>query len=911
MNATITTCLLLAALAATGPRATAQERNDELRLQRAILAEDAERDFERARGLYQAIADDESAPAAMRGEAATRLAKVLSKLGRHEEAAAAGERARAWLPKPSADPAQDQAVDAEIRELIEKLRNGTGGTMDLAWYGERAVPALLAVTDAELGLSVVTLLSEVAFRIGGPRVEAWLDSVASGNDPLRRRAVLRGYGRMRPSTPGRVDASRLSAFARDMDAEVRITALELDILGEWPDFLASLGHEDARVRRAAWSRFTDSVGPRSRFGWEQPGFDARAIALYGALAERHREITRDEIAHAMNLCAGGPNSGVNVLLLLRALAEFETFECSGTGNLEVPPDSLATEVVKAARRVATETAGTTRSRIGGLVIRNAVSNWTRASMPQLLELATLGVGFEPTRFVAIAQPKDWSALLVRIGDLKLTDDGLRQLLEKSLRVEIPTSAFAPLRDFVLAQTESRDARTRDFPVLAHALMRLGLFDDEASLAWCEEFLIRGLPQRGVCKGEPQLLDGLRANLSRALLSGDAPARRMLRRRLAVVEGAEFAVLRNQALARIAIDHDVEAAPLFAVAYAHGLATSGIDADLRGGADAFNREARGLQWVLFHGSWTSADRIAVLDRVLQLGTPEVWADFGNFGIGVPAEKRDPALRSVVATHLPGCPNAEQRRRLFRNIVDEDSDAGTVPAARLVWALRDDDPELAREALQLASRCTFDDPNALVAPVTTLLASPDFRIASAAIGTLSKLGGSASWATIAPFLDRPDVAYAAAYSLFALDQERAIAEILARAERRELESAVCSLAKRTLDRRFVPALIAALRSQNESTRTAAKEALDAIEYYVGQTARWQRLLDEAGLDAGTAAEALIKQARSGDQTIRLAAIRSLGTLGKPETLPFLIQLMQDQDAEVKTAAAQALERINAKQ
>lgn len=907
MNANLTTCLLLAALAATCPRATAQDRNPELRLQRAILAEDAERDFERARGLYQAITDDESAPTAMRGEAAARLAKVLSKLGRHTEAAAAGERARTWLPKPAADPAQDQAVDAEIRELIEKLRVGAGGAMDLAWYGERAVPALLAVTDAEPALSVVTLLSEVVFRIGGPRVEAWLDSVASGSDPLRRRAVLRGYGRS--LTSARVDASRLSAFARDADPESRVNALELDILGEWPDFLASLRHEDARVRRAAWSRFPHSAGPESRFGTEQPGFDARAIALFEVLAERHRELTHNEIATAMKFCVGGRNSEVNVRLLLRALAEFETFECSGTGNLEVPRDSLADEVVGAARRVVTEATGTARSEFGDLVIHNAVSTWTRASMPQLVELAVLGLGFEPSRFASIAQPEDWSALLARIADLKLDDDALKQLLEKSLRIEIPASAFAPLRDFVLAQTASREAMTREFPVLAHALMRLGLFDDEASLAWCEEFLIRGLPQRGVCQGEPQLLDGLRANLSQALLSGDAPARRMLRRRLAVVEGAEFAVLRNQALARIAVDHDVEAAPLFAVAYAQGLASSSLSVDLRGGRHELSGTvSTGLEWILRHPAWTTADRIAVLEHILPTTSSAAWTDFCDCG---DTWKHAPALRDVVAANLSSCPSAGQRGQLLSKLVDDIGRAGVVPVSNLLWALADDDLEIVREALGLARRFRLDDPSSLIAPLTALLDNADDRIVTSAIGTLARLAGPSSYAMIARFADHPSQTYAVAHTLVELDQERAIRELLPRLSTPEHAGTMCSIARKTLDRRFVPALIAALRSPNETTRTAAKEALDAIEYYVSQTQRWQRLLDEAGLDASTAAEALIKQARSGDQTIRLAAIRSLGTLGKAETLPFLIQLMQDQDAAVKSAAAQALEKINAKQ
>ncbi len=46
------------------------------------------------------------------------------------------------------------------------------------------------------------------------------------------------------------------------------------------------------------------------------------------------------------------------------------------------------------------------------------------------------------------------------------------------------------------------------------------------------------------------------------------------------------------------------------------------------------------------------------------------------------------------------------------------------------------------------------------------------------------------------------------------------------------------------------------------------------------------------------------------MRLAAIRSLGAVGVPETLPFLIRLMVDRDVDVSEAAAVAIEQIQRK-
>ena len=71
----------------------------------------------------------------------------------------------------------------------------------------------------------------------------------------------------------------------------------------------------------------------------------------------------------------------------------------------------------------------------------------------------------------------------------------------------------------------------------------------------------------------------------------------------------------------------------------------------------------------------------------------------------------------------------------------------------------------------------------------------------------------------------------------------------------------------------------------------------------------LVTGSDLTATSAAEALIAQARQkDDRLVRLAAIQSLGTLGVPETLPVLIELMRDGDADVAAAARAAVAKIN---
>lgn len=910
MSARPRTALLLAALLALPTPAAAQDRDASPRLQKAILAEDSERDFERARALYQAIVDDESADASLRGAAATGLARVLGRLGRQAEALIAGQRAKTWLQQP-ASPSQDRAVDDEIRGLIEILRGNDDPfrLQELVWYGERAVPALIAAVEAELSHVAVARLAEALLRIGGPNVERWLERCAAGADALRKRAVLRGYARL--DLTQQVHHVALAPFARDGDPEVRAAALAMRVTGDWPDFAASLRHADARVHEAAWLWLTGARALLDRFPAALPGHIARARELVDTAATRPTALSDATLEAILRFCNATVAPVERASLLLRATKDLPVQRIPFTFGGVLPADSNRELTLDLARTIAGDRAGP-RFDVGEHLIGTVIGSWTRASMSELLEIATL-VGMDESRFTAIAAPQDWVALFGRLAALRLDDDALRQLLTASFTVEIPVAGFAPLRDFVLAQTASREAMTRGFPVVAHAVMRLGLFDDEASLAWCEEFLVRGVDGLGACAGNEQLADGLRGNLSRALLSGDAPARRMLRRRLAVIEGAGYAGLRNQALQRIAIDHDVEAAPLFAVGYQLGLVERDLEPDLRDGSrQPPVGKARALAWLLRLPSWSSAEKIVALDRVLAGGSAEAWQDLDRHGNKAPNQERDPATRATIAKHLASCPDAEQRRRLRNEILREYGESGAVPAELLLAAFADQDPNNLREALQSANgRWPIDEPAKLEAALRALLQHPNPNIAGAAIRTVQSLSGAGGYDAIAAQLERQELFATAAHALVDLDPERAIPALLPRLELPGNAWTLCGIAKETLDRRFVPGLIAALRAPTEQTRSAAKEALDAIEYLVSQSQRWQRLLDEAGLDAESAAEALLKQARSGDKAIRLAAIRSLGTLGKPETLPFLIQLMQDQDADVKAAAGAALEKINAKQ
>ncbi|MFN9756824.1 MAG: hypothetical protein ACK58X_10465 [Planctomycetota bacterium] len=116
-------------------------------------------------------------------------------------------------------------------------------------------------------------------------------------------------------------------------------------------------------------------------------------------------------------------------------------------------------------------------------------------------------------------------------------------------------------------------------------------------------------------------------------------------------------------------------------------------------------------------------------------------------------------------------------------------------------------------------------------------------------------------------------------------------------------------RTLDDAAVPGLLAQLRDPEEKVREAATAALQRIRFRHEQASHGTKL--QAGLDARpeAALEKLLLQARRDAPTARrLLAIASLGALGKAEAAPFLIEWIDDADAEIAAAAKAAVTQIH---
>lgn len=109
--------------------------------------------------------------------------------------------------------------------------------------------------------------------------------------------------------------------------------------------------------------------------------------------------------------------------------------------------------------------------------------------------------------------------------------------------------------------------------------------------------------------------------------------------------------------------------------------------------------------------------------------------------------------------------------------------------------------------------------------------------------------------------------------------------------------------------VPALLPLLRDETELVRKTAAELLDSLRQEREQRAYWANA--KHGIDtspAGAAARLLAQAQPDQPKAQRLLAIASLGVLGEPTSLPYLIDLTRDADVEIATAARQAVQALH---
>lgn len=909
-------------------------------LAKARVVEEAEHDLPAAAALYAKVIAEAGVPREVADEARLRLARVRQAMGdfagAREALAAvvkgggAAARAAEGLLAELQDPQRsDRAVELEILKLMAGLRGAIGRELveqreQLVWFGDRAVPLLVEAVGTESDYGLVTTLAGALLRIGGAKVDAWIEQATRYEDPLRRRAVVRA------AVHGAADAqkSAMAAFLGDPAAGVRLEAVESGIVQRLDQAVAMVRDEDRRVREATvewlggnWAAQMPRDQPQAVLVELVAVLDARE-AGGGRAGEALGEIV--EFAARLS----DPHARLAVALATLQAKNHRWDQHSGYSRLRPSlrtPDSanlLRPELVAAARAVTARPLAEPFADFRESLFRSAfnalVRSWNRDALEAVYDL--VGLGFPPDGdwFVQHLRPADWVGLFERLRTFAQVEenshDYLQEILHDAVGIELPAPAFEPLRAWFEHQAGTGDTLGLS---LHRALVRLGKFGTTESAQWAVRMLTSGLAELPPFAQNEQSLHMHRNGLFQGLITNRTPANVEALRELAVAEDEELGVLRNEALAWLAIWHDVESAPLFAKAYALGLQESSLLLPW-GSQQRNNLSARGLGWLqpkvadlVNVQAWSDEETARAMAPALQLGLIEPWKDASSLVDGAQPDSRVFAA----ATHSwSRCPDEELREWYFKVLAMRPTEA--VPdgvRGLVIAALQDASEGIRREALRRLEAGGRLPPLEWGEDVEqAVIGCLDIdSLRGNALGVLGEAGNPGLVPLITEHLDAESrySRQAAVDALFDLVPDRALELTLDALGAPALRSKMIEVAKRTLDRRFVPLLIAALRDEHESTRKSAKEALDAIEFYVSQEQRWQRLLSDAGLESTNAAEALLKQAREAkDEQIRLTAIRSLGTLAVPETLPFLIQLMQDPDPDIAEAATTAVARIN---
>lgn len=579
--------------------------------------------------------------------------------------------------------------------------------------------------------------------------------------------------------------------------------------------------------------------------------------------------------------------------------------------------------------------------------------WTSASVESALRLVELGYG-KPS-----ANQLQSAAWVQRLAQLVDDDQAARlltvlpnlpdppTLLAFLLQRNLGAATFPPIRDFV---QRSRGAAAPDWmpergptgEALTRFLSLAAKSRHPEAAAWLFEQLDRAQP-----------MAKLVANALRSMSSnGDESAREQLRK-LLVWPGNQHDQLtaedRSQVLAELVRAGDVETIDLLPRAYELGLQTTNLrynDSRLRG-----NVRAAGIGFLLDPSSDQPAEDFARWHgygdqdllrawRVL-LTSPSsaklAWIELANLSgvltqASAPEVIGQPSLLGAPAVVLPlllellpawwaskdsaagasgGVPDkvlSWTRKAMQRLPVAEFVERGALEEG-LRRALRSSERTMAR---WLCTGIPMPVRGRFLAETRDLLASnPERWFVNNVLASRIPLRDQ-DWLGLLQSAD----AEVRTQALSALPQEFAAAlrEAVFACLRIEqvpvrLEAVVASA--RLFGSDAVATLLPLLQDQDESVRKAVREQLEQLRQDAEQRTFWQKA--QAGIDTSSqgAATRLLLQAKAGEpKEQRLLALRSLAVLGVAETLPYLIDAVNEADADIAAAARAAITAIHQK-
>ena len=896
----------LAAILALPVRA--QEETEPVTLARAVVVEVYEHDLGRAMDLYRQIAGDEARPGEERTQALLHLAKAHRRLGQNEEAdgyfaqAAAGTGPGAQEAKAIRSGAvqdQDDLVKAKVDQALMTLRvsGDSNNSTDLQWIGEPAVPYIIAAIDAEKAdLTFITTATRVLCILGGPRVVEWIDTVRQGNDSLRKRAVIKGT-----LSGGEARRAAIAAFLDDPDPAVRREVLEMSDAATLEQLLRALDDEDGGVVAAAWIRlcanwkalvpveerldlFEEGLVPRFQGGWGRSG-----SSMPGSL---WRWIEQDW--RSMN--------GDRVRRFALELMRFEQLRNLRVGwpavESPVATNAFAADVLGTARAIGSvQGAGAAAHTVLAGLVDDLLPHWDHEAMPVVFELIDLGYGTRPsnrrtvprfgTYLAEYARPEDLEGVCARLARLDPTN--LMYAAPWLRDRNIPPEAFRGLTAAVDQNLGNLQGSSQARTSLEHLFAAIAAVETDQAEEYLVEKIRHGAPADWAFDGASPM----RKRILMALLTWpDGPSRSEVRPR-------------GRAFAALARNYEDPGEPE-AFAEAYGL---GLDERPQG---------EGLDMIVSSASVMGGlgRRAQIIDRCLATGEEAAFYHVARTTI---EGTYPPPLRTAILRRILECPGDERYRVNVLSYAMQNLAVGPQrDGAFLLEMLEDDMPGVRR--LGLSRIASSSDPvdrareERLLVAVEARLGDADPAVVSRAVDSLFARYAETAERHVEELLGHDDgeVRYRLGRGLL---QYRGHAELdrvgpllvddkLPNTRRRSL----ATMAGNTMDLQAIPYLLEAMK--DATIREDIEKVLNQIRFYHDEKGKWERLAAGTGLGV-SAAEALIKQAREGaSREIKIAAIASLGTLGEAETLPFLVQMMGDADAEIAAAAKAAVDKINSK-
>jgi len=838
----------------------AQEDDDPAaRLEQAIVLEESEKDFEGAIAVYRSLFESETVEAALCARAGLRLGKALLALGRHEEARAVfsrvsggeGEAATEAREVLGRTVRESQELVGEINRLLTQLRGGQEDLRSaetLVWIGEPSVPVVIQ-TLRTTGRNDEPLL-RVLLEIGGEKSSGYLRELATGQSLLPRRVLIDAASNL-------LNGRRLGEGVAEAllclldDPSPRIREQFLGSLGSLvPDekLRTMMRDSEPRVRRIALG--IGAARPLEKNDWKLRYF----LAAASGLLNDPDPLVRDGAFRA--------------LLTLPFLA-------TATGRAYAAAALVGEDSFKAGLDEGGEWAH------GGFgrfpkdmtvvpVTPQEVLAWAKNLPPVEGEATQQQRVFRS--FVAILYPH-----------LAPGDD-----IESALEIDVRGYGGQDLPRWI-----TKNATAHDTSLVASKLLAVrspgeyvkwlddldGILDDSTHAAILHFLEVSELRQYFAYILDPLCREGSPALLERIAVLAERERGDLLRRvltSLASVARPEIhPILYRLVLVDSPATHDERVKAVLAL-----LESGWQDPEtLMERAYAVGLPGFLTRLVQSDIPWEVEARC--LDAILANAQEPVWNELADL---LRASSRRGAalfarpLATVLAHRLAKAPRSYKSFLLQRLLIEGDL-SPDVTGALVGAALIDEDPMIVESGLDSAAAFARFDPSIAkeVRRIAERLESDPG--ASKALEVLVQIEGREAFDLLVETLASPsgDLRRTAVNLLFSLGDERA-----------------------------VPHLVARLDDADQTVRNYASRALESLRMTAELRSSWRSWQD--GTSPESAVTSLLRRTDSDqDKKIRLAALRSLGALGREEALAALVELMTDEDPDVSSAAEAAVERI----